>query len=206
MTETDHRIVTELGRSVQRFAGENVRKVVMEGSESLDSSSESQEFAEWVKGAMERLDNLVDETTRYQIMHNCGQNCFQEYQEVIQFAKDRFQHSKSLDDFLENEPQKHFPGTRLRREGNVLYQVYDPTLFVKALRCYCYLLRDLPSNKTVSLTYCHCSEGFIKSYWEAVLGKPVKVEILESAISGGKECRFAIYIPEEVEKAPEDHI
>jgi hypothetical protein len=134
-------------------------------------------------------------------MQHGGHNCSQEYQEVIQFAKDRFQHSKSLDDFLEAEPQKRFPGTRLRREGNILYQIYDPTSFVKPVRCYCYLLRNLPSDEKVSLTYCHCSEGFIKSYWEEVLGKPVGVEILESVISGGKECRFAIYLPKDAEKA-----
>jgi len=200
MTETDRRIVTEFGRSVKRFAGENVRNEVMEGCERFTRSSESHEFAEWVKGAMQRLDGLVDETTRNRIMQHCGQNCSQEYQEVIQFAKDRFLHSKSLDDFLESEPQKNFPGTRLWREGNVLYQVYDPASFVKPIRCYCYLLRDLPAGERISLTYCHCSEGFIKSYWEEVLGKPIRVEILESVISGGKECRFAIYIPKDMDK------
>jgi predicted hydrocarbon binding protein len=46
------------------------------------------------------------------------------------------------------------------------------------------------------MTYCRCSEGFIKSYWEEILGRPVKVEILESVISGGRECRFAVRLRE----------
>ena len=199
MKQTACRVVTEFGVNVRRYAGNKVEEEVMEGSERLTPSSASEEFAQWAKMAVDRLDDLVDEPTRNRIMQHCGRNCSQEYQEVIQFAKDRFQQSRDLNDFLESESRTEFPGTKLWREGDVIYQVYDPASFVEPTRCYCCLLRSLPSEERISTTYCHCSEGFVKSYWEEVLGRPVKVEVLESVVSGGKECRFAIRLPREIE-------
>ncbi len=195
MTQTACRIVTEFGVNVRRYAGERVEEEVMEGSERLVSSSTDREFTQWMREAVGRLDGLVDETTRNRIMRHCGHNCSQEYQEVIQFAKDRFQQSGDLNEFLESESRRRFPGTRLWREGDVIYQVYEPGSFVEPMRCYCCILRNLPSDERISMTYCRCSEGFLKSYWEEVLGRPVRVEILESVVSGGKQCRFAIHLP-----------
>jgi predicted hydrocarbon binding protein len=37
-----------------------------------------------------------------------------------------------------------------------------------------------------------CSVGFVKSLWEQVLEKPVKVSLIRSAISGSDECEFKI--------------
>jgi hypothetical protein len=41
---------------------------------------------------------------------------------------------------------------------------------------------------------CNCSKGFVEKYWEAILQKPAKVDLLRSAISGSKECTFAIHL------------
>jgi predicted hydrocarbon binding protein len=197
MTETDLRIVDGFDGVLRCYAGKKVRDEVMEGSDLLTSSTESHDFAEWVKGAMIRLDEVVDQGTRERIMRDCGRQCSLEYKEIIQSVKERRKKYERLDDFLDSEIETHFPGMRLEREGDVLYQIYDPASFDKPLRCYCNILRSLSSNEMVSLTYCHCSEGFIKSYWEQVLDRDVRVEILESVISGGKECKFAIHLPED---------
>jgi len=60
------------------------------------------------------------------------------------------------------------------------------------MRCYCSLFRGLPDNETVSSTYCYCSKGFVKRFWEDVLERPVQVDIVQSAISGASECKFVI--------------
>ena len=85
-------------------------------------------------------------------------------------------------------------GTKRVREGNVLYQYYVPKTYAKSLRCYCGLLRGLPADETVSITYCNCSKGFVKKFWESVLERPVKVELMQSAVSRAEECKFAIYL------------
>lgn len=179
---------------VDRFAGEAVKKKVMEGSEKLTAKSSKKEIALWAKGAMERLDALVDEGTRSQIMENCGYNCSDVNNRVIERAKARRKKFKSVDEFLEAEQRKPMKGTKLERKGNVLYHYYTPHSFSKSLRCYCGLLKGLPGDETISSTYCHCSVGFVKKFWESVLEKPVKVDLLQSTVSGADECKFAIHL------------
>jgi hypothetical protein len=92
------------------------------------------------------------------------------------------------------EEENPMKGTKLVRAGSILYQYYTPQAFTRPMRCYCGLLKGLPTEDTVSLTYCNCGKGFVEKYWEAVLQKPVKVDLLQSAISGAKECKFAIHL------------
>jgi predicted hydrocarbon binding protein len=151
------------------------------------------------------MNKLVDQEVREEIMRDCGRRCSLEYMELIQNAKEHYRKARSLDEFLTVESRKDFPGMKLEREGNVLYQIYNPSSFEKPLRCYCSILRGLPSDEMMSLTYCQCSAGFLKSYWEQVLETEVRVEILQSVVSGGKECRFAIHLPANLEKRHSHH-
>jgi len=190
----EYGMIKSIGACIRRFAGEATERKVMEGSEKISPKTGKTEIAKWVKGAMERLDALVDEGTRFQIMENCGHNCAYVNLRVIERARARRRKYKSIDEFLEAEQQSPMRGTKLLREGNVLYQSYTPSSYAKSLRCYCGLLRGLPADETISRTYCHCSKGFVKKFWEGALEKPVKVDLIQSAVSGASECKFAIHL------------
>jgi hypothetical protein len=179
---------------LEQVAGKSVAAKVMEGSEQITEKTDKKKIAQWVKGAMERLDASVDEKTRVQAMQNCGYNCAKKNHKVIERAMGRRKKYTSTDDFLAAEQQNPMKGTKLAREGNMLYQSYTPQSFTRPMRCYCGLFKGLPTEDTVSLTYCNCSKGFVEKYWEAVLQKPVKVDLLQSAISGANECKFAIHL------------
>jgi hypothetical protein len=179
---------------IETLAGKTVAGSVMEGSDEIARTSDKRGIAEWVEGAMERLDASTDEKTRIQIMVNCGYNCAKVNNAIIKRAKARRTRFKTIDEFLAAEQRKPLKGTRLVREKDVLYQFYTPRAFTKPMRCYCSLLRDLPPEHVVSRTYCHCSKGFVTKYWEALLDRPVKVDIIQSAISGADECKFAIHL------------
>jgi len=183
-----------LKKNIESLAGETISKKVMKGSEEINEKTDMRKIAEWVRGAMERLDILVDEKTRVQIMEKCGYNCADINRRVIERAKARRKKFKSIDEFLEAEQRKPMTGTRLVREGNTLYQFYTPRAFTRPMRCYCALLRGLSDDEKVSVTYCHCSKGFVKKFWENVLGRPVRVELMQSVVSGASECKFAIHI------------
>jgi len=192
--KTKHGMLIALEKNVEFLAGETISKKVMEGSEEITEKTDKRKIAEWVKDAMRRLDALVDEKTRVQIMENCGYNCADVNRRVIERAKVRRKKFRSIDEFLEAEERKPMVGTRLAREGKILYQFYTPRAFTRPMRCYCALLRGLPNNEKVSATYCHCSKCFVKKFWENILERPVKVELMQSAVSGDSECKFAIYI------------
>jgi len=183
-----------LEKNVEQFAGKAISKKVMQGSEEITEKTDKRKIAEWVKGAMGRLDASVGEKARVQIMENCGYNCAQVNRRTIERAKARRKKFKSIDEFLEAEQRKPMRGTKLIREGDVLYYFYTPRTFSKSLRCYCGLLKGLPASETISPTYCHCSKGFVEKFWEAVLDKPVRAQLMQSAVSGASECKFAVYI------------
>jgi hypothetical protein len=187
-------MIKSIERCVDRFACEAVKRKVMEGSEKLTAKSSKAEVASWVKGVMERLDAHVDKQTRFQIMENCGYACSGVNRRVIEKAKARRKKFKSDDEFLEAEQRKPMKGTKLERKGNVLHQFYAPRSYAKSLRCYCGLLRGLPANEQISRTYCHCSKGFVRKFWEGVLERPVKVDLIQSAVSGAEECEFVVHL------------
>lgn len=192
MAKTKHGMLVVLEKNIEVLAGKQIAKKVMEGSETITERTDKKKIAGWVKQAIDKLDALVSEDARIRIMENCGYNCANVNKKVIQRAKARRRKFRSLDEFLAAEQKKPMSGTRLERKGNTLTQFYTPQAFTRPMRCYCSLLRGLPENETVSSTYCHCLKGFVKKFWEGVLQKQVKVDLIQSAFSGATECKFVI--------------
>ncbi len=179
---------------IERFAGKDLALKIMAGSENITEKTDKKKTTSFMKDAMQRLDATVDEKTRIQIMQECGYNCAKKNHKMIERAIARRKKFGSIDEFLDAEQKKPMKGTKLVREGNILYQFYVPQTFTRPMRCYCGLFRELPNEETVSITYCNCSKGFVEKYWEEVLQRPVKVDILHSAISGSKDCKFAVHL------------
>ena len=195
-------MLEELGGRVASVAGKKVQASVMEGSDRVASGKDKEALARWVQGAMERLDRLTDRKTRCAIMEACGANCARRNKGLIERGKARRRKHGTLAAFLAAEERKPVAGTRLERKGTVLYQFYTPRAFTFPMRCYCALLRGLPEKETVSPTYCCCSRGFVKTYWEAVLGAPVSVKVLASAVTGEAECKFEIRMTRSGQRPP----
>jgi hypothetical protein len=185
--------VTELGTLVGRFAGEEAQRQIMAGSEGIADATEG-EVAAWLKGAVGKLDALLDEGTRTQILENMGFNCAEMNRSHIEQALAKRQRFETLDAFLEAEEKNPSRGTRLVREGDVVYQYFDPRSTFK-VRCFCSLWRGLPDDEDASLTWCHCSKAFVTKLWEAYLGELPQVELLASCIAGAPECKFAVRLP-----------
>lgn len=189
-----HGMLQQIEGCIEQFAGKAAAQKVMEGNQQITQKTDKKRTAQWVKQVMERLDATVDEKTRVRIMQSCGYNCAEKNRRVIERAVARRRKFGSVEEFLVAEQQNPRKGTRLQREGNVLYQFYTPQEFTRPMRCYCGLFRELPAEEIASITYCKCAKGFVEKYWEAVLGRPVEVDVLQSAISGASECKFAIFI------------
>jgi len=194
MTETDVRMIQQLGKTVEHIAEKTARNHIMQGSDQVTRSSTKETIALFVRDTMDRLDSTVDEQTRMRIMHSCGQHCASVNNRVIDAAKLRRKKFKDVDAFLKAEQRKPMKGTRLSREGTILYQSYVPLSLTPPMRCYCSLLRGLPKDSSVSLTYCHCSKAFVQKLWESALGRSVKVDLLQSVVAGDSECKFAIHL------------
>jgi len=147
------------------------------------------EFAQrWVKRMMDNLDNEVDETARTRLMHANGRSCFRGA------AQPPFQ--GGLDAFIEGAKKWAGDGpSPIRREGEIVYFDYvrNPAgLKVSDGWCLCPLVEKGPEG--LSGTFCECSVGYVAEMFTGVVGKPVRVELLESLKRGGKGCRFKIHL------------
>jgi hypothetical protein len=192
MTKDDVGPIAELGRTIEDFVDGEVKDQIMAGSEGI-ARAPGEEVSGWLKGAIDRLDALVDEETRVRIMEQMGFNCAEINRSHVEQSLAKRNKFETLAEFLEAEERQPSPGTRLVREGDVIYQYYQP-LQVFGRRCFCSLWRGLGDDENASLTWCQCSKGFVMKLWEAYVGSPVKVELVESCIAGAEECKFAVHL------------
>jgi len=96
-----------------------------------------------------------------------------------------------MDEFCDGLKLIFGNGVGLERDGQIIYTSYP--------RCYCGMVSA--AKEPISMTYCHCGKGYWMAMFEHALGKPVKVDLLQSVISGADSCRFAVHIPhDEFEK------
>lgn len=182
----------QFAATIRKMVARETSVSILEGIEKLGKNAKPEDVSIWCKGAIDRMDRLVDEETRVLIMTSLGHNCAEKNKRTIQAAAKRRDKYGSFSDFLEAEIKKPPRGTRIELEGDKILFYYTPSTYRAGLRCYCSLMNHLPENVTASLTYCNCSKGFVEKYWEAVTGNPVAVDLERSCISGSRECKFTV--------------
>jgi hypothetical protein len=189
-------VVTQLGTFqyfIRQYTSEQVCQQVLQGSEKITIATSLERVARWTHTALLRLESLVDEQSILQILSARGQACASLGQKNVAKARKRRLGYPTQDAFLDAEMQIPQRGFQLTREGNTLIQTYTPRDF--HIHCYCPLMRKLPDGMNVPVAYCECSRAFVEWTWSAILDRPVKVLLLESCLSGSKQCRFAIHYP-----------
>ena len=147
-----HGMIQQIEGCIEQFAGKDLAQKIMEGNENITEKTDKKKTAKWVKNALQKLDASVDDKTRVRIMQNCGYNCAKKNHKVIERAVARREKFGSTDEFLDTEQQKSMKGTKLERDGNILYQFYTPQAFTRPMRCYCGLFRELLKEDTVDLS------------------------------------------------------
>ncbi len=172
---------------IEKDLGEELLFEIMQDSDEY-SSFKAPEKAAWWSSAVERLKKRVGSEKAIEIMKYCGQKCCGQGRRKT--AKRLMNESKSMEDFLEKASNYEV------KEGEIEYRLKDANTIIGIFnRCFCGQVKQtkIPfKNKT----YCQCSTEFHKQFFEAALEKPIKVELIQSIISGAKTCNFVIHIKE----------
>jgi hypothetical protein len=71
-TDFEKSWISKFSNCLDEIAGSKIRKKVLKGSEKLSSNSSPDEIIDWTRYAMDRLDALVDENKRIEIMTGCA--------------------------------------------------------------------------------------------------------------------------------------
>ena len=145
----------------------------------------------WIRRFMNVLDEELDEATRARVMMANGRDCFDAWIEET----GRQIQVTSLENLRIWVEQNVTDGS-VRVEGNVIHFAFltaaETGQPAEPGACLCALVETKPEG--LSGTYCLCSVGYVKRWYERLLGTEVEVELVESTIRGGEHCRFRITV------------
>jgi len=204
--------VEKFFESINYFAGETIRREVMEASGELRSESNSKK-AEWIKNAMQKLEASVDEETFKNIMVATCPHTFPKRR--IKKMRSRYKKLGSIDKLLEIMRNDHswkgasYYDHPIRKE-NIIYMTkvpHDPQTHENAdvkqqkqlAYCHCpWIKATIISSKTVSPIFCYCAASWTKQLWEGILEKEVKAELITCLLKGDDLCIHAFHLPPDV--------
>jgi effector-binding domain-containing protein len=209
-----HQWTERLAENLGRVLGEETKQVVLQGSDVLGIESSVDDRFRWVKGMVERLDDLADEGQKYDILSSCahvfpvGQIAKLKgiYEETKAKTKNSMQAVDAVLDFMASDPG--WSEERPLREGNVIYSAKSPRdpkgyenakddLERRRAYCFCPLVRN-HMDQGIPTAFCYCGTGWYRQQWEGAISRPVTIEIVKSVLKGDEMCQFAIRLPEDL--------
>ncbi len=124
------------------------------------------------------LGEELGEPERKKILRRLGAECARGYAALFE------KYRGNINGFLE-EIRRQWVAEATYDEKAGTLRIVD-----RANRCTCPLVKP----GTTPAAFCDCTLGWQQAAYSAVLGKPVKVELEESILRGGKCCVFRVHI------------
>jgi len=135
----------------------------------------------WVNDLMDTMDKVLDEDTFIKLIEGCGKGCYNRHQ----FKKDISAAAQGDLDKLLMAYKKNY---EVWKDGDTVHIRYGE----KSPGCYCPVLKNQAYN-TKGL-HCNCTKATHQAIFENALGRPFKVDILESIRRGGQTCHFLVHL------------
>jgi len=136
----------------------------------------------WIAALVSGLHAEADQETAARVMEYCGRACAAHFGSVAAVETLR-RDLEGIDELLERlNQQEDFWCGRWVRDGEVIYSVCE--------RCGCPLVQT--GWVEVSPTLCQCSRGWVKTVFEAVLDRPVDVDLQQAIGRGDAVCRYVV--------------
>jgi len=165
---------------------------IMDGGEDILQKTSTEKKADWFRGAMIKMDKLLDNETRKTVREGCA--CCLGGQR-LEISKGIAKENESLEERIKAANQASFVfgnSVSMTDTGEVLVRFFPEGL--DQYRCVC-----LPKAKEpLPITYCFCCGGHVKHHLQIALGRDLDCTVRYSALSsGGKEpCTFSFRIKE----------
>ncbi len=136
----------------------------------------------WLSDLVDTMNDELDEGTRIKLMAGCGQGCHRRHQ----FTQDIVNAGKGDLDKLIEAYKKSFG---IRRDGDVLHITYGPS---PQGGCWCPAAQDRPAHPKDM--HCECTRAKHELIFKEALGRPYKVEMVESFRRGGTQCHLVVHL------------
>ena len=161
---------------------------IMEGGKDILRKTSPEKKADWMRGAMLRMNKLLPLTTRKAVREGCA-CCLGGKR--LKTSKTIASENATLEERIKAANAANYVGSiTLQADGEIVarfnLQKQPP------YRCYC-----LPqAQKPLPITYCFCCGGHVKHHLQIALGRELDCTTISSALSSGwqKPCTFSLRI------------
>lgn len=136
--------------------------------------------SKWIAALLPQLERQVDRGTAKALMKGCAAAHFDHLDMGRQVAP----YAGNMDAFL----------VFLSAEWSWKIEHNKATgqILIDEAKSYCVCPLNHKEAPQKSTLLCDCSEGFAEKMFSAVVGKPVKAEVIASILRGAKSCRYRI--------------
>jgi hypothetical protein len=187
-----HRIAELAKQLVAANVKPSIFHQIMEGGKDILRKTSPEKKADWMRGAMLRMDKLLNLKTRKAVREACACRLTGRPLKASQAIASK---NKSLEERIEaaNNAIAAYGGcVRMQENGEVLMRFSSEGL--DHYRCPC-----LPgADKPLPITYCFCCGGHVKYHLQIQLGRKLDYSISSTALSSGGKlpCTFTFRIKE----------
>ena len=129
----------------------------------------------WLSNLFDAMERTLDADQRSEILRHCGRNCIPK--SILKKARACAEGASDIPSFI----------SRLKETIPFVHMSGDE-VFVVYPECFCPIMK----GRSPLPGLCDCSAGWIGELFEHALSKSVSVEILETVMRGGSECRFRV--------------
>ncbi len=199
-----HKWDTRLEKSLDRIFGKIIRNEIMKDRDKLFTlESSNEDRLHWLKDVLNRIDTHANEGEKYEILSCCAHEFSKKR---IEYLKGIYEKNGDIDAVIKEMSKDYAWYENPVRKGNRIYVSkipVNPEGYEKAKTseekkknyCHCRFINE-NLDKGLSPTFCNCSTGWYRQYWEGILGKPVRIKILKSLLKGDDICQFEINLPQ----------
>lgn len=148
----------------------------------LEGIKQQQRFVmTWVADLLGSMDRQLDASTYMKLMESCGEACYHHYKEFLTREA-----GGKLETLIELYNTKWVGPGSVTRKGGLIEVVY------RMAQCSC-PVSYCRAPKSDEMR-CHCSKGSIKAIFSKVVGRPLKVDLVQSLRRGDPQCKFIVHL------------
>jgi hypothetical protein len=151
-------------------------------NDELEQLRAEKKFIEnWLTDLLGTMEKELDHDTLVRMYEGCGRGCF-----------NRHQFKQNIAIFGKGDIDRLIEGYQLNfeiwRDGNTVHIRYGE----KSDRCYCPAAQFKPAQPND--LHCECTRSTHQTIFETAIGRPFRVEILETLRRGGQTCHFLVHL------------
>ncbi len=148
----------------------------------LAQITQEKEFIQnWLTDLLDTVETELDRETAEKLIAGCGRGCYRRHEFKQNIARD----GKGDIDKLIEAYKRNF---EIWRDGELVHIRYGEV----SSRCYC-PAANYRAPKPNDL-HCECTRSTHQTVFETALGRPIRVEVVESLRRGGRTCHFLVHL------------